>query len=67
MTAETAVRSGAGIPAPRRAFSLPEADEEYLDTNYPAWETIIDGATPWLVLGLAPISTGHPGGLMFEL
>ena len=31
MTAETAVRRGAGMTAPRRTFSLPEADWQWLD------------------------------------
>lgn len=59
MTAETAVQRGAGVPAPRRTFSLPEADEEYLDANYPAWETIVDGATPWLILNDFPVPEGY--------
>jgi Prokaryotic E2 family E len=59
MTAETAVRHGAGMTAPRRTFSLPEADEEFLDANYPGWETIKDGATPWLILNDFPVPEGY--------
>lgn len=59
MTAETAVQCGAGIPAPRRTFTLPEADEEYLNANYPAWETIMDGATPWLILNEFSVPEGY--------
>src|SRR5260370_34329310 len=59
MTAETTVQRGAEMTAPRRTFSLPEADEEYLDANYPAWETIIDGATPWLILNDFPVPEGY--------
>lgn len=59
MTAETAVQRGAGIPAPRRTFSMPEADEEYLDANYPTWETIIDSGIPWLILNDFPAPEGY--------
>lgn len=60
MTASTAVQAGAAAAAaPRRTFALPEADEEFLDANYPAWETITDGATPWLILNGFPILGGY--------
>jgi hypothetical protein len=59
MTAEAAVQTGAGIPAPHRTFSLPEADEEFLDANYPGWETFTDGAMPWLILNNFPVPEGY--------
>lgn len=51
--------AGAAIPASQRTFSLPETDEEFLDANYPGWETILDGATPWLILNDFPVPEGY--------
>jgi hypothetical protein len=59
MTADPAVLAGAAKPAPRRTFSLPEADEEFLNANYPGWETILDGTTPWLILNDFPVPEGY--------
>ncbi len=59
MTAETGVQAGALIPALRRTFSLPEADEEFLDANHPGWETINDMGMPWLILNNFPVPEGY--------
>jgi len=59
MIVETGIRTGASIPALRRTFSLPEADEEFLDANYPGWETITDAGTPWLILNDFPVPEGY--------
>lgn len=34
----------------RRAFRLPEADEAFLDSTFPGWETVREGETRWLLL-----------------
>jgi hypothetical protein len=55
MSTETTAQRGAEMTVPRRAFSLRETDEEFLDANHPGWETIIDGSTPWLILNDFPV------------
>lgn len=59
MVIQTVNQTGAAIAAPVRHFSLPEADEEFLDTNYRGWQTIRDAATPWLILTRFPILEGY--------
>ena len=59
MTANIAAPAGAAPAAPSRAFLMPEPDEEFLDANYPGWETIMQGATPWLILNHFPIPEGY--------
>lgn len=59
LAAETAVQAVTAIPTSRRIFSLPEADEEFLDANCPGWETILDGATPWLILNNFSVPEGY--------
>jgi hypothetical protein len=38
---------------------MPEAEEEYLDANYPGWETIREGTTPWLILNDVAVPDGY--------
>jgi len=59
MVIQSTIQAGAADAAPERAFSLPEFDEEFLDANYPGWQTIRDGATPWLILNNFPIPEGY--------
>jgi hypothetical protein len=40
-------------------FRLPEADEDYLNLTGLSWETIIEGASRWLVVHGAPIAHGY--------
>ena len=47
------------MTVPRRTFHMREIDKEFLDANYSGWETIIDGATPWLILNDFPIPDGY--------
>lgn len=39
-----------GRPAPRRQFTLPEADTEALDASGLVWETIKDGGNCWVIV-----------------
>ena len=59
MATETAIAGGAGVAAPRRNFAMPETDQDFLDASYPGWETIMQGATPWLILTAFPVPTGY--------
>ncbi len=59
MTADAAALAGAARAALRRAFTLPEAETEFLNATHPDWETLIDGATPWLILANFPIPSGY--------
>lgn len=43
----------------RRAFQLPEADRNFLDTAYPSlWETVVEGQTQWVILETFETPTG---------
>ena len=59
MASEATFQSGAGMTTLRRTFSLLEVDKEFLNANYPQWETIMDGATPWLILNNFPVPEGY--------
>jgi len=43
----------------RRMFRLPEADEDYLNHSGLKWETVVEGATRWLLVYGAPIAKGY--------
>ncbi|CAN5667111.1 hypothetical protein BH24ACI3_BH24ACI3_03930 [soil metagenome] len=44
----------------RRAFQLPEADRNFLDTTYPLlWETVVEGQTQWVILDEFKMPTGY--------
>lgn len=45
-----------------RHFELPEADREYLDASGFEWETVVDGATKWLLIHNRPLPTGYVQG-----
>ncbi len=45
-------------PPARRAFRLPENDEDYLNTLGLAWETIKDGNVHWLLIHKYPLPAG---------
>jgi hypothetical protein len=44
---------------PRREFSLPPGDVEYLDAQYPGWEAIKNGTVNWLLLGQFTVPSGY--------
>lgn len=44
---------------PRREVMLPEDDQDFLDANFPGWETVIDGAMPYLILKQFPVPEGY--------
>ena len=50
MNSEPALQTAISAPWPRRDFALPDADEEFLDANYPGWETVTDQGLNWLIL-----------------
>lgn len=43
----------------RRQFSLPEADETFLDSLGLPWETIIQNGAQWLILHNYPVPAGY--------
>jgi Prokaryotic E2 family E len=43
----------------RHEFSLPEEDEEYLNSLGMSWETICDGGGQWLLLHNFPFPDGY--------
>jgi len=59
MPLETEIQADALISVPRRTIHLPEIDAEFLNANYPRWETIIDAGTPWLILNDFPVPEGY--------
>lgn len=44
---------------PRREFSLPPADVEYLDTQHAGWEAIKNGTVNWLIIGQFTVPSGY--------
>jgi len=58
-TYEVTVGDGGEPAEPRRTFSLPEEDQEYLYSLGLPWETIKDGETSWLLLHDHPLPTGY--------
>jgi hypothetical protein len=42
-----------------RQFELPEADREFLENSGFEWETVVDGATKWLLIHNRPILGGY--------
>lgn len=61
-TYEVTVGDGSEPTPPRRAFSLPEEDQEYLLSLGLPWETIKDGETAWLLLHDHPVPAGYNAG-----
>lgn len=53
------VNNGEAPSAPRRDFSLLDADEEYLDGLGLRWETIIDNNRRWLLIRNYPVPAGY--------
>jgi hypothetical protein len=43
----------------RRAFQLPEPDEDFLRIIARPWETVLDGSTRWLLMHQWPIPVGY--------
>ena len=53
------VDNGEAPLAPRRDFTLLEADTEYLDRLGLKWETIVDGKRRWLLIHDFPVPPGY--------
>ena len=43
----------------RRQFKLPDEDEEYLNSLGLAWETVMEGTCPWILIHLYPVPAGY--------
>jgi hypothetical protein len=44
---------------PRREFSLPPSDAEYLDAHHPGWEAIRHGSVNWLLVCPFAVPAGY--------
>lgn len=53
------VNNGEALSAPRRAFALLDADDEYLDRLGVRWETVLDAGRRWLLIHHFPLPTGY--------
>jgi hypothetical protein len=59
MAVEQTVTGGVAVATLRRDFQMPEIDQDFLDANYPSWETLQDGSMPWLILNSFPVPPGY--------
>lgn len=44
---------------PRREFSLPPSDVEFLDAHHPGWEAAKIGSANWLIIGQFAVPAGY--------
>ncbi|WP_315750675.1 MULTISPECIES: multiubiquitin domain-containing protein [unclassified Bradyrhizobium] len=55
----TGVHNGEAAAKPRRQFDLLEVDEKHLDSLGVFWETVIDGASRWLLIHNYQVPPGY--------
>lgn len=55
----TGVHNGEAAATPRRHFDLLEVDEKHLDSLGLLWETVIDGASRWLLIHNYQVPSGY--------